>query len=623
MTYYSCDPATFCQDAQLTNGCKQITDTFGFCCCSSSMCMDPVSHKYNPSSNPSPVTPTSINCFVGYGINNSTLVGGGILCPGSCMRASGVFGDNTLNIFACEPLAICSWYDSNSTIEISCCSDSDNCNTNGYTTPSPPTNPVTVPPIVCYEGIYLSGKLISGGNPTICQGYCSRISAQDDNGFSYDVYTCDPVSLCASLSMNNSCVTTPSGLITGCCCNSKNLCLDPTNNVTVPAKQDLQCFVGYSINNNTLMGSSLPCSGKCITATGTIGNTTLSLFACEPLSICDWAPQDTGIILSCCDNSDNCNTNGYTTPAPPTNNTLAPPLVCYEGIYINGSAVQGGGQRICDGDCAKFSALSPISNSTYDLYTCDPLSLCNSLKLDNNCIKSPTGVFTGCCCNDGNMCMDPTNGIITPIPPTSTGMQCFVGYSTDNNTLVGGSVQCPGQCARASGIIGNATVNLFACEPAAICSWYDSNSTIEISCCSDSDNCNTNGYTTPSPPTNPVTVPPIVCYEGIYLSGKLISGGNPTICQGYCSRISAQDDNGFSYDVYTCDPVSLCTSLSVNNSCVTTPSGLITGCCCNSQNLCLDPANNITIPITPAPGSRSASTAVFSVLLLAITFLIY
>lgn len=211
----------------------QLTESFGFCCCNSVMCMDPLSQKFVPSPNPTPVVPTSVNCFVGYGVGNGTLVGGSVQCPGNCARASVPVGNNTVNLFACEPAGICSWHSPSSSLEISCCADSDNCNSNGYTTPTPSANPVSVPPIVCYEGVYLSGKLISGGASSLCQGYCAKLSTQGSNNFSFDVYTCDPVSLCDSFSLNNSCTNTSSGLITGCCCNS-NLCLDPSNNITTP-----------------------------------------------------------------------------------------------------------------------------------------------------------------------------------------------------------------------------------------------------------------------------------------------------------------------------------------------------------------------------------------------------
>lgn len=153
--------------------------------------------------------------------------------------------------------------------------------------PPAPTSPVD--PILCYEGIVFAGTPIANKTtPSLCYGQCAKISAVI-GGSAIDAYTCDPVSLCDSLGLQNSCHPGfGNGAFTGCCCNTNN-CIAPGKDippttVTTPAPvittpvPKLKCFVGYQIGSNPLKGGSTPCPGQCMKATKSVSGTTLSIF---------------------------------------------------------------------------------------------------------------------------------------------------------------------------------------------------------------------------------------------------------------------------------------------------------------------------------------------------------
>lgn len=210
-----------------------------------------------------------MNCFVGYGFNNQTLIGGTVTCGGSCLRATGKVGNNIdLTILACEPLGICDLMGSSVPgFNVDCCDSHDNCNARGHVMPT--TAPTLVPPtpILCYEGVYYNSfPLMNKEEPTVCYGDCSSITLSMSAEDAFTVYTCDPAALCASIGLSNSCHQIANGTFAGCCCDS-NMCLDPMNNVTVPvgpppnSTTTETCFIGFNFNNGPLTGGETTCPG--------------------------------------------------------------------------------------------------------------------------------------------------------------------------------------------------------------------------------------------------------------------------------------------------------------------------------------------------------------------------
>ncbi|PAV80142.1 hypothetical protein WR25_07848 [Diploscapter pachys] len=96
-----------------------------------------------------------------------------------------------------------------------------------------------------------------------------------------------------------------------------------------------------------------------------VGNDNMTVFACIATSICraqelydDCKPiyGDREAITCCCDNTQNCNLNfrGMPTPPPFSQNVSRIrdyPIVCYNGIYLNGTQyIGGGGWQSCEGN---------------------------------------------------------------------------------------------------------------------------------------------------------------------------------------------------------------------------------------------------------------------------------
>ncbi len=106
----------------------------------------------------------------------------------------------------------------------------------------------TLAPHLCFSGVALSSLNNAPiGLPTICDGYCSNVTV---GGIS--IYSCDPIAVCASLGVNNSCVANEDGLaISACCCDgsSGDSCNTPDYTGPTPIP-DLQCYSGAELFSN-------------------------------------------------------------------------------------------------------------------------------------------------------------------------------------------------------------------------------------------------------------------------------------------------------------------------------------------------------------------------------------
>jgi hypothetical protein len=260
----------------------------------------------------------------------------------------------------------------------------------------------------------------------------------------------------------------PQQILSGCCCDS-NLCIDPSKNIQptppAPPAPPLSCWVGYAYNN-TLRGGSIPCdTGTCVYINGTYTDQDINLYACEPYGVCDHGDSFSllGLNVFCCNDEDNCNVYGMSTPPPPVPSpTLPPPIICYEGLYINNKNVSKASPKVCYGNCASVSA--NISGFMITVATCDPLSLCMNLDLVNSCHTMPQQILSGCCCNT-DRCIDPSKNIQpTPPPPPSNSIKCFIGLQRDNGPPVGSEVYCPGMCHSTSTMMNNSNYTMYACD---------------------------------------------------------------------------------------------------------------------------------------------------------------
>uniref|UniRef100_A0AC34GD86 ET module n=1 Tax=Panagrolaimus sp. ES5 TaxID=591445 RepID=A0AC34GD86_9BILA len=241
-TVATCDPLTLCNRLNLSNSCHVMPQqVLSGCCCDSNLCIDPV-NKPSPS-------PSKLSCWVGYA-NNGTLRGGTIPCDGgTCLHVNGSYSGQQVDIFACEPLGLCtsSGHLNVAGLDGYCCNGADNCNANGFTIPTQPTPTPALPlPIICNEGIYMNNTAIGTPKQKLCYGNCASITG-NLGASNFTAATCDPLTLCDNLDLINSCHQMPAKVISGCCCNS-NLCIDPAANVQPtpppPPPGSIKCFIG-------------------------------------------------------------------------------------------------------------------------------------------------------------------------------------------------------------------------------------------------------------------------------------------------------------------------------------------------------------------------------------------
>jgi hypothetical protein len=301
------------------------------------------------------------------------------------------------------------------------------------------------------------------------------------------------------------------------------------------------------------------------------------------------------------------------------NSTVLPPpagdnkVTCPQGLYVNGRNLYNTGNTVvtCPNSCGlmQFNTTYNQNVVNFAYYGCDPAAFCSKFSTVNSCGVLGNSI-SGCCC-DSDMCMNPLVGRMTPSQNNpNTTLSCWVGYNY-NNSLEGGSVPCDtGTCVHVNGTYSNQTVDVFACEPFGVCT--DGNHLslpgLDGWCCQDSDNCNAAGYTIPPPPSPaPSLPPPVLCNEGLYMNNKTISQTATKICYGDCASVSLAISNTTTFTVATCDPLTLCNKLGLNNNCHVMPQQVLSGCCCNS-NLCIDPINNILPSGGPSPTQGTATT---------------
>uniref|UniRef100_A0A914CM92 Uncharacterized protein n=1 Tax=Acrobeloides nanus TaxID=290746 RepID=A0A914CM92_9BILA len=175
-----------------------------------------------------------------------------------------------------------------------------------------------------------------------------------------------------------------------------------------------QCFVGFTVNGALIGGGVLnvPEDALCLTINATVNTSSISFMGVETTGVCYNLTKinNTGVLHPSCCNTNNCNYPNNGSADYPT------PLVCYEGIYYNGTELtKKRDPAVCYGKCARFSA--KVNGSSADIYTCSPTKLCASMNMINTC--NSVGGIDGCCC-DSNVCLDPENNVLTPAPTTTT-----------------------------------------------------------------------------------------------------------------------------------------------------------------------------------------------------------
>ena len=163
----------------------------------------------------------------------------------------------------------------------------------------PPVQNSTEPYIACYSGIWLNGYRLTPGTYQACQGDCASVTLNTQlNGQNHTatLYTCDPASVCRSLSKQafgfnsdldttNNCGILEPGL-KGCCCDS-DACIDPTKNRS--PDNLLYCYVGvYNGLNNVSIGDSVLCDQgrRCLSLGTTLNGKVMKVYQCVQANIC-------------------------------------------------------------------------------------------------------------------------------------------------------------------------------------------------------------------------------------------------------------------------------------------------------------------------------------------------
>ncbi|UMM36044.1 hypothetical protein L5515_008378 [Caenorhabditis briggsae] len=621
--FYGCDPTTVCQALNMNNNCASPEPGVTGCCCNTDLCIDPTKNKTNPAG--------FRNCYAGiYAQGKGT--GSEIRCTGKCASVAATVNGDPVAVFGCVPEQFCKTlelYDECNTITVDrnitgcCCNNYNNCNVDlaGYTgkinTTIPSRNQRDYP-ITCYSGLFVNNAPISTAGWQACQGECASatISTMYNQVLTNaTIYTCDPVSTCWQMGLNNNCTTIENGL-SGCCC-ATDACLDPTVSPPRTPANPLKCYVGLQSTYNSLsLGAESYCpAGQCASLNGIVGGYNVTTYHCVADSICKslelkdrcttlW--NDRSLTACCCNNADNCNLKDPSiVPGP----AVLPdyPTACYQGLFVDGQKYSAVTLQECFGDCASISITTAYAgaNHTASLYTCDPTSVCKQLNVSNSCNTIEPGV-TGCCC-DSDLCLDPIKGKTNPSRP-----KCYAGIYAQGKAK-GSEIRCNGKCASISANVNGDPVSIFGCVPEQFCrtlSLYDQCQTITADrnitgcCCDNYDNCNVDlaGYTGKINTSMPVMNQrdyPIACYSGLFLNNAPISTAGWQACKGECASatISTMYNQVLTNaTIYTCDPVSTCWQMGLNNNCTTIENGL-SGCCC-ATDACLDPT--VSPPRTPA-----------------------
>ncbi|EFP11146.1 hypothetical protein CRE_31123 [Caenorhabditis remanei] len=632
-SFYTCDPSSVCYQLGVHNNCASPEAGVTACCCDSDACLDPNRGKVVP-------TPP-LKCYVGlYSTSVPSLqTGAEQLCDGKCASVNARVANDNVTLFACVPHTLCrslELYDTCARMEpyypefrACCCDNADNCNValthlNGVINTTIPLTPLNDAPISCYSGLFINGSAYSSAGWQTCQGECVSVSLTSQfNGMvgTAALYTCDPSRVCRNLKMNNKCTTLENG-VTGCCCNT-NACIDPTVYPARTPGNQLMCYAGLSstfqVNGSAIqVGAQVACNGQCSSLSGIVNGYTVNTYHCVPNSICNslelydncktvW--NDNQVNACCCNNANNCNIANTTITPPPPPTTVDYAIACYTGLYVNGVASTPITLGACQGQCASISLNTTIAGvpNTAVLYGCDPTAVCQQLNMNNACATPEPGV-TGCCCNT-DLCLDPTKNKTVP----AGFRKCFAGIYAQGKAT-GSEISCPGKCASVGATVNGDAVNVFGCVPTQFCrqlELYDACNTITVDrdvtgcCCDNYDNCNvdlaklTGKIDTSQNATN-MRDYPITCFSGLFVNDQPVSVAGWQACQGECASATLTTMyNGAMTNatIYTCDPVSTCWQLGLNNNCTTVEPGL-SGCCC-ATDACLDPT--VSPPRTPHP----------------------
>ncbi|CAJ0939233.1 unnamed protein product, partial [Mesorhabditis belari] len=651
LTMYSCDPTNMCAAFKLKDSCAQVGkddggNSLSGCCCSWNDCLDLGTGQIKP-------THDNLQCFVGTAVNGdkgSMLKGQSAPCSGKCGSIQTTINKAETWSFFCASTKACSLVESDTShcatlfndnmeyIRGCCCDDSNNCNIHGTdvdVTIAPPTSiPDNRSPIACYSGISMNGGVLTDADSYLaCHGDCASVSYHSTfNGKSVvtTIYSCDPAAYCRDLGMSNSCAnidsTDSTTTIYGCCCDWDD-CIDTNNNGMIKPHDNnntrpdnLECVVGYSIDfggdqGDQFYGSAMPCDGSCASVEITVAGMYMTGYLCAPNNLCtslDVKNSCAGlagqhnILGCCCDNAINCN-NRHNLTVPPYTPPTKSPIACYSGLAVNGQLLTDANQYMaCQGDCGLFNFHTKTGDFDINvtMFSCDGVSVCDSLGLKDSCSSLGT-VIDGCCCGF-NDCLDISKRQVKPNHDT---LKCFVGLGTSGllSSTYGDSESCSGQCSSVQTSVKGQNTWGFFCAPDALCdalnktngcqSVHDQNGKfVRTCCCNDANNCNLNNSDAPPAPTALPPAPastPIACYSGISLNGQQLGPDDAySACFGECTSLSYWTrlfDNDYVATIFTCDPIQLCNHYAISGDCATILGGdsTISGCCCDFDD-CID-----------------------------------
>ncbi|EFP12792.1 hypothetical protein CRE_05073 [Caenorhabditis remanei] len=605
-TSYKCVPNSICDSFGLHNSC-QHNGTFTVCCCNNA-------NNCNIASTgiilppPQKTTDFPIACHSGVYVNGIAITPVTLeVCQGQCSSTSlnssadGVVASATY--YGCDATPVCQQLNMNnlcSTVSPGvqgCCCNTDVC--------LDPALNKTAPAVVrtCFTGVYEQGRGI--GSEMICEGSCFSMSSliNDDP---VTILGCIETKFCRQLELYNECNTVAADRdITSCCCDNYNNCnidfagLQGKINVILPASSlrdyPISCYNGLFINN-------APAS-------------VIGWQSCTGIKdSCRRLYEDRAITFCCCNNVDNCNVQN-TDIIPPPLTPSDDSIVCYSGLYVDGSPLSTSSdtKEVCQGRCTSIQYTSAIQGQIHiaKLYSCSPKTICEELDIKNGCYALTPGVVE-CCC-DSDLCMDPTKNRTIPYTP----QKCFSGiYAQEKSN--GSEVLCDGSCASISTTVNNDPVTLFECVHPKYCQQLELDNSCETlfgdkktCCCDNYDNCNVDlagltGKIDTSQPIANLSNIPISCYSGLFVNGQPMSTLGWQLCFGECASVTFTTTNfdaPMNTTSYFCDQTN-CNRLGLSNTCFSIQQGL-TGCCC-SDNACLVPN------VTPTPRLTTISTSTVS-----------
>ncbi|KHJ95884.1 ET module [Oesophagostomum dentatum] len=630
----------------MINNCVTIESGVQGCCCNTDGCLTPKKKPGNV-----------LFCYVGlYAKNAGINVGAEVPCDGQCSSVSGIVNGDNVATFQCVPLSICKSLALNNgcgslpgdrEVQGCCCDSGNSCNLyqlNRTDIPIPTPAPVREFPISCWTGIYVNGNAITTAGFQSCFGECASVTLQttvNSTQHNATIYMCDPTSVCQALNMSNACATVEPGL-SGCCCNDDG-CLTPQKS---PANNPLMCYVGVNAPlAGVNVGAVVPCVGMCSSLNGMVNGDNVTTFQCAPTSVCkslsayngcNTLQGDREITGCCCDSQGSCNlANRPDIPLPTPSPVSEYPISCWSGLYVNGNPISSTGFTTCFGDCASITINTTVGTvaHTASMYMCDPTSVCRALNMSNQCANVEPGLG-GCCCN--------TDNCLNPLTNTFPGndLICYVGIYHEPGYYVGSEMKCSGKCASLQTTIGGTMLKSYHCAPTSVCKALTvdnscgpvyKDSDVTACCCDNANNCNVKEPISTNTTAPAFTGTPIACQSGIYVDGAPLTTDNTFIaCKGQCAKLSYPTNvtgTAHTLDIYTCDPVSVCSALGSSrpssrsrgsatgvvsgmaNGCISSINGTaVSGCCCGYDG-CVTPS---VTPTTGSGASLSLLVAIFA-----------